>query len=260
MNRLKNKTILVLTLSFLFLFFLQFSVLCIGADFVEISPKNLISKMEKATDPSGALSKAYNKVTTGELIMPVQKIKMNVNLIFKSPDMLYVKSVFSDGQYVIQAYNGKVAWKFASGTTNSVIMTGRERDYFIFNAMLEAPGEKVWENLFSKFELSDFYSKVGEYECYVLTCTPRSEYNIKNPLVLYIDNKDFLLRRMDMDICSDGTLINEQIYVEKYENIHGVNVAVKTKTDIMGAEIEYFVNSFNLNNNNIDNSVFEILK
>jgi len=259
MNSLKNKISFVLIVSFLSLFLLQFSSLCIGADFVKISPKDLIAKMEKATDPLGLLSKASSKATTGELVMPVQKIKMNVSLIFKSPNMLYIKSVFSDGKYGIQAYNGKVAWEFDSETAAPAIMTGRERDYFIFNAMLEAPGGKVWENLFSQFELSGSYKKIGEYECYVLTCTPKNKYNIKKPIILYIDNKDFLLRCLDMDICSEGTLINEQIYVGKYENIHGVNVAVETRTDIMGAEIEYFINTFNLNNN-VDSSIFDILK
>jgi outer membrane lipoprotein-sorting protein len=51
-------------------------------------------------------------------------------------------------------------------------------------------------DVFSKIAVDDKTVKVGNADCYKLTCTPKEKYGDLKPVIYYVSAKDFLIREM----------------------------------------------------------------
>ncbi|MCP4181616.1 MAG: hypothetical protein GY756_27950 [bacterium] len=234
----------------IFLFSLLFTILPLityGSSFRSISVSNLLQKMNTAVDPTGVLNSTKTKQTIGEAVMPLQKIKVSVESKFKMPNKYLIITKFPDGQKQVQAYNGKTAWSYNSKTNKKSVLAGKDRDAFVFNAMLASPKSDIYIELFERMKIADSYHKVANYECYKLICYPKSKFKLTEPYIFYVDNKDFLIRKMDLTIYMKGNPLKESILSEEYKNILGIQFPMKTTTNILGSEIDYYTKDIKFN-------------
>ncbi len=215
---------------------------------------SLLVKMRKAIDPENKLAGLKTRFSEAELYMPLQKIKAKIITKYKAPDKFFVETILDDGKFAIQAYNGKIAWKSNNNTEGKVKLTGKEFDSFRFNSELESC-KYQWEKLFKKIDIDKETYKVGEYQCYKLTCYPKKKYNIDTPVTFYIDNQMYLIRKMDLTVFSVAGDIPQTVLVEEYKSIDSVLISFKTKTDIFGAELILTVLKCKFNED-IDDDVF----
>ena len=219
----------------------------------EISVEVLLRRMEKAIDPTGTLTDSYTRITRGVMCMPLQKFKANVIIKYKNPDKLLIKTTLEDGKYIVQAYNGKTGWKSSSGK-KPVKMEGKELDSFRLGTALEG-SQSRWYSLFRKMEIKKTDEKIGIYDCYKLTCYPKKEYNTSIPVVFYVDNKEYLIRKMELSVFSAVGIIAETIFVYKYKNFDNVLIPVETRTNVLKADVLYKISQC-IFNENISDSEF----
>jgi outer membrane lipoprotein-sorting protein len=242
--KITNKSYCIFLLTVLFT---TLSILSYGNSFKNIKPAGLIKKMSAAIDPNGVLTSTKTKQTVGKAVMPLQKIKVSVVSQFKMPDKYLIITTFPDGQKQTQAYNGKTAWSYNSKSKKKTILSGKDKDAFIFNAMLASPKSDIYSDLFERMKVDNSYYKVGKYECYKLTCYPKAVFKLTEPYVFYVDNKNFLIRKMDLTIYLKEKPLKESILSKDYKNILGIKFAMKTTTNILGSEIDYYTKDIKFN-------------
>ncbi|HJO93274.1 MAG TPA: hypothetical protein QF753_07735 [Victivallales bacterium] len=237
---------------------LSLTFISYGNSFKNISVTDLLQKMNTAIDPTGILNSTKTKQTIGEATMPLQQIKVSVESQFKMPNKYLIITKFPGGQKQIQAYNGDIAWSYNSKTDKKSVLTGKDRDAFIFNAMLASPKSDIYNELFEDMKIADSYYKVGKYECYKFICYPKGKFKLSEPYIFYIDNKNFLIRKMDLTIYLKGNPLKESILSEDYKDILGIKFPMKTTTNILGSEIDYYTKDIKFNIP-INNKVFDNL-
>ena len=177
--------------------------------------------------------------------MPMQKLKAEVLLKYKSPNKLLIKTTIPGKKSVVQGYNGRVGWK-TSYDAKPALITGAELDSLRLNVGLEAIHNN-WYELFKEIKLGKSYEKVGAYDCYELLCYPKEEYHTNIPVTLYVDNKNYLIRKMKLSVFTPAGPIVETIIVDKYKRIDNVLISAETKTSILGSEMFFSTNSVKFN-------------
>ena len=231
MERYKTKYLL----TFFTIFFLVGSLYAETDKTDTITVDALLIKMREAIDPDNKLAEFKTRYSVAELNMPLQKIKAKIITKYKAPDKFFIETILDDGKFAIQAFNGKIAWK-SDNSGNKVKLTGKEFDSFRFSSELEACKCR-WGELFKTMVLGKNKYEVGKYHCYKLTCNPKEKYNIDTPVIFYVDDNEYLTRKMELTVFSIVGDILQTVYVEEYENIDSLLIPVKTKTDIFGAEM-----------------------
>jgi len=217
----------------------------------------LIEKIKKATDPFGKLEKNNTKTTEGEVIMPCQKIRASVKTFFKKPCKFMVETHFPNGKIEKGGYDGKTVWKKPFNSEKSIEVKGIDRNSFILSSYLESPDISMWYEVFSSIRLDGKIQKIGGILYYKLTCIPKPSFAIGSPVIFFIDSKNFLVKRMDISSYSNGAEIKQNILVDENKDFAGVIVPSKTKTNVMGAEIDYNITGFELNKK-IDDKLFSM--
>ena len=238
-----------------FTFISLLSLSCFSKTEVEPAVAEIISSVQKATDPEGITLKMKTKFQKGVVDMPAQKFKANTEVLYSYPDKCRIYSKLSNGQEAVQVVNGDKAWEIKDGKVR--IINGEELSYLIFNIKLDS-FRANWKTLFKKIILEKD-QKVDGKLCYVIKCIPEVKYNIKTDVVFYIDKKSYLVLRTDMSAYSQAGILREKIYVLNYENMSGVMVPEKTETDIFGAKIVYTVTEVKFNKS-VDSSKFQLPK
>lgn len=220
-----------------------------------LTSNELIEKMRKAIDSDGKLAKADTKFTEGELIMPAQKIRASVKTFFRKPCKFVAETHFPDGTIEKGGYDGKTVWKKTFNSKKSVEIKGIDKNSFILSSYLESPDINVWYDVFSNIQLDNKLQKIDGISCYKLTCSPKAYFGIDAPVVFFINCKNFLIKRMDISLYSNGKEFRQKVLVAEYKNFDGIMVPSKTKTDVMGAEIDYNITNFKLNKK-LDDKLF----
>ena len=223
----------------------------------KISVGILLEKMRLAVDPENKLSSIKSKVTTGTLYMPLQKIKADITTKFKAPNKYSIKTIINNKTISIQAYNGQYAWKKIQDSKPTKIL-GRELDSFKLSVGLESI-QRNWYALFDKIVITNKNKKINNYLCYQITCYPKKEFKIESPYIFYVDQDSFLLRRMDVTVFSSGVNIFEKIIIDKYKTIDKIMIPIKTRTNILGADVLFAIKNIEFNIN-INNSEFDFPK
>jgi outer membrane lipoprotein-sorting protein len=154
----------------------------------------LIKKMEKATDPKDICKKIKSRIIKANISMPAQQMKMEMTTINKFPDKIKVITSIPQIMEIIKVCNGKQAWEYSQATGMREI-TGKELGALKLQLLIDNPSSKMRE-VFSKITVPDEMVKVDDFECYKMICKP-NDLDLE-PMIFYIDNKKYLMRKMEM--------------------------------------------------------------
>lgn len=154
----------------------------------------LLEKMERATDPEKVAVNIKTQRQKAEISIPMQKIKITAVITDKFPDKTKTLTVLPGIMSTLQIYNGKQAWEYSQAAGIREIK-GKELNSMKFEMDLKNP-KLAMRDVFAEIAVDDTTVKLGNSECYKLTCTPKKEYGLK-PLIYYVNVKDFLIRQME---------------------------------------------------------------
>ena len=139
--------------------------------FTKKAVDELVVKMEKAVDPEDSAKNIKTQVNKLEINMPAQKIKMNVTATDKYPNKSRTVTEIPGMMRIFRVYDGTKAWEYSKAMGLREI-TGKELDSIKLEMALKNPKNKM-RDIFSDIQVPDKTEKVGKFNCYKLTCTPR---------------------------------------------------------------------------------------
>ena len=218
------------------------TVFCFAAVAQEASPavkhnmsqKVLLEKMDKAVDPKEVAKKWKTLVVEMQMAVPMQQQKMAITAMYKFPDKSKVIAKIPGAPMIIQVFNGKQAWKETVGL-GIQMKSGIQLAFAKFECKKSNPALKQTE-IYEKITLDPHLYKVGKFSCYKLICTLPAELKVE-PSQIFVDNKDFLIRRSIENQLTDMGVIQVSVDVADYKNMSGIKIATAIKTNIMGIEI-----------------------
>lgn len=190
----------------------------------------LIKKIEKAVDPKGIGKKIKTLVTKANVFLPAQQMKIEVVKMNRFPDKLKMITSIPQIMEIIKVCNGKQAWEY-SQATGMRKSTGKELEALKFQILMHNPST-TYREIFSKITVPDELVKVDDFECYKMTCKPK-DFELK-PIVFYIDNKTYLMRKMEMTVDTQMGPIPVISNLKKYKDFGGVFMATEITTLQMG--------------------------
>ncbi len=199
-----------------------------------MAKKDLLDKMEKAVDPKGAAKKWKTLVVKMQMQVPMQQQKMSVTAMYKFPDKSKGIATIPGAPTTIEVVNGKQAWKETVGL-GIQMKSGVQLAFARFECRKSNPALNPTE-IYAKITLDPYLYKIGEYSCYKLICALPAELKVE-PSQVFVDNKDFLIRRSIENQLTDMGVIPVSIDSSDYKVMNGIKVAVTVKTSIMGIGI-----------------------
>ena len=199
-----------------------------------MSQKTLLDKMDKAVDPKGLAKKWKTLVVKMQMTVPMQQQKMSITAMYKFPDKSKGIAKMTGAPTTIQVFNGKQAWQETVGL-GIQMKSGAQLAFAKFECRKSNPALKPTE-IYEKITLDPYLYKIGEYSCYKLICALPAELNAK-PSQVFVDNKDFLIRRSVEDQLTAMGTISVSIDMEAYKMMKGIKLATTIKTNIMGIEM-----------------------
>lgn len=221
-----------------------------------MTQKELLDKMEKAVDSKGAAKKWKTLVVKMQMQVPMQQQKMSVTAMYKFPDKSKGVAAIPGAPTTIQVVNGKQAWKETVGL-GIQMKSGEQLAFARFECKKSNPALKP-EDVYKKITLDPYMYKIGKYSCYKLICELPDELKVE-PTQIFVDNKDFLIRRSIENQLTDMGVIPVAIDSEGYKNLSGIKLATIVKTNIMGIEVVGEILSLKANEK-IPDSEFELPK
>lgn len=248
-KQFKNSVMIKFGVIILSIFML--SNISFGMDDIEMD--KIIAKMDKATDPEGISKTIKTSVQKVLIEIPANKINMIVTVTEKFPNKSKTVSEIPSILTMTRIFDGNSAWEH-SGITGLREITGKELSSIKFQAQMK-DSNKNMRDLFSKIEVADGLEKVGDFDCYKFTCTPNKEYEAE-PVIMFIDNKEFLMRKMKFTANSQMGAINTESIFSDYKLMNKLMVAKLTTMKQAGATTVIQVLDIT-NNVPIDDSEFD---
>lgn len=213
----------------------------------------LIAKMEKAVDPHGVEKNIKTQVSKVEILIPAQKIKLNTTILDKFPDKTRTVTEIPKIMTSTRVYNGKKGWEFSTSMGLREI-TGKELDGMKLEMDMKNPLKEM-RDVFSDIQVLDDTVKVGEFDCYKLTCVPKKEYNAKD-VVMYVDNKAFLLRKIEMILDTQMGPVKMESIIKDYKEVDKMFIPMASTIKQLSMEMEVKILEVK-NNLKLDDSKFE---
>ena len=170
---------------------------CVSEQPSDISLDELEAKVAQAMDPAGDYRKAnayYQRQNVIEEGFWSDK-KQLVEVRFQRPDKFKL-SYFEKNAPITEILSvGGQAWmiNYKENTINEI--TGEALEKFKVMLSLGHP-DTDYDKLFAKVDM--VIVREGGIDCYKLTCHPRLKK--ANPIIIYIDKKEYLPRRMELTI------------------------------------------------------------
>ena len=218
--------------------------------------KELLDKMEKAVDPKGAAKKWKTLILKMQMQAPMQQQKVSITAMYKFPDKSKGIAKIPGAPTTIQVVNGKQAWKETVGL-GIQMKSGVQLGFAKFQCKKSNPALKP-EDIYEKITLDPYMYKIGEFSCYKLICYLPAELKIE-PSRIFVDNKEFLIRRSVENQLTDMGVIPVSIDSKDYKVMNGIKIATTVNTNIMGIEINGKILSLKANEK-IPDSEFELPK
>ncbi len=207
---------------------------CTGLCTTETKEEILLAKMEKAVDPEGIASTWKTVIIKMQLEVPAQQLKMSVTGLYKFPNKSKVVAVMPGIPTVTQVFNGKQAWKETAGL-GIHMKTGMQLAFAKFECRKTNPDLKLNE-IYEKITLDPALYKIGEFSCHKLICTLPAELKVA-PTQLFVDNKDFLIRRGIESQLSEMGVVSVTIDLSDYKMVKGIKTAMRVDMDMMGIKM-----------------------
>ncbi|MDD5728958.1 MAG: hypothetical protein PHV59_10380 [Victivallales bacterium] len=206
--------------------------------------KALLDKMEKATDPYGKAKSWKSTLTRTEMTVPMQQLKLAVNILCKYPDKSKLVMTMPGIPKITEVCNGKRAWKETAGLGIQE-KTGIQLDFAKFQCRKNNPAIKLTE-LYAKVTLDPQLYQLDGFTCYKLICELPPEFKIA-PTRMFIDTKEFLPRCAIENQLTDMGIIPVKMDFSAFRSLAGIKMPTKVSSTMMGLQMHVTVLSFEVN-------------
>ncbi len=206
--------------------------------------EELEKKAEKAIDPLGKLKDLKTSITTGSMLIKQQGITANLIIKKKYPNKSLSITIVPKMVTEINAFNGESSWAYSNLSGIRQVL-GEELAFLKLQAKLDNPKLKI-KDIFQTVTISEKKSKINNFNCYKLICVPKKEDG-KNPITLYIDDKEYLLRQMDMIAISQMGPMSITTTIESYQKYDDILFAKTMISKVMGMEMVFTIDKVKLN-------------
>lgn len=160
--------------------------------------------------------------------MPAQGIRGDFELYWKSPNRLLVVQAIQGVGEVRQGFDGKSGWE-KSPLTGLRRLQGAELEQLKYTSDNTATAR--WRQFVRSPKLQGM-QKVGSFQTYVIRAT--TTYG--TTITFYIDTKQFLTRRVDMEVVMQGGKLPTVQLFEDYRKVDGVYYPFRTRQQAAGVE------------------------
>ena len=206
----------------------------IRAEKTTIPLDEIIAKIEQAADPHSTGANVKTLITVIELSIPAQQIKMQITEKNKFPDKTKKTTEIPGVTSITNITNNDEAWEISQNGVR--VITGKELEFIKFQLLMKNPAKKMTE-VFKDIKLAEGDFTIEKQECVKLICSPKSELDFP-PITMFFSKKDFLLRRMEMNIESPLGQVPVITTIEKYKLTLGRMIPVKIKNVQAGMLVE----------------------
>ena len=199
-----------------------------------MTKKVLLDKMEKAVDPKDVAKTWKTAIIKMQMEVSMQQLKMAVTASYKFPNKSKVVATMPGIPVVTQVFNGKQAWKETAGL-GIQMKTGIQLAFAKFECKKSNPILTPSE-IYEKITLDPYLYKIGEFSCYKLICALPAELNV-SPTQLFVDNKEFLVRRGVENQLSEMGVVSVDIKLSNYKFIKGIRTPMLVNMNMMGIKM-----------------------
>lgn len=215
----------------------------------DMTVDRLIKLCDQAVDPSGVLKKTDTYILKRKLMMFGIE-SGSVVQSFKSPNKSKSITFINGQRYAEQICDGEKAWTIdSSGQAKEI--SGKELASVKLLNSISDPKRNLMD-VFSKFGLSE--TTEDDQVFYKLVCHPN---NLElAPVIYYISKDDYLVKRMDTKVWSNGQEIPIISKIKNYTEVAQVKIAEVTELVSMGISQMFILEDYQLNPT-IDDSEFE---
>ncbi len=192
----------------------------------DLSDTELLARVEQARRPTLAVpikSCIWRTVS----FIPASEAPLYVDNVFKAPNKIKIVTTVPGSEPVAQAFNGKTAW-LRHGKNLPQLLEGDAANYLRFMAVISNPSAEM-KHYFEKIVVEKNTVTIDKELCYKIIGYPYEHYR-QLPVTYYVAVSDYLPRRIDMGIFSDGNLALVTSWFGKYRNFNGIILPEETRT------------------------------
>lgn len=211
----------------------------------DITLKELETRINKASDPDGLFAASKSYIMRQEVRTKVFLDEDNITMVevkFEKPDKLALITYSDNREASIFCTDGQKGWIADCKSRKIVQLEKKGLERMQMLASLSRPGSGGYEAVFPKVELHKCENKDGDF--YRITCYPANQ---EHPIFFYVDEDDYLLRRIKMKVEVDGKTFDYENRIIEYETREGVNIPMQTQVEQMGISQECRVILYRLN-------------
>jgi outer membrane lipoprotein-sorting protein len=206
--------------------------------------REVMAKHIQMTGGKQAYDKIQNRVTESTLNIVGQGISLDVTTYAARPNKIFISLDSKVTGKIEKGTDGSVFWENTL-TQGPRIYEGAELETSLRDSTFERFAS--WEAIYESAECVS-RSKVGERECYEVVLTPKKrpgaeELDVYQPTTIFVDTKDYLIRKIQTVLKLDAGEIAVTAYPEDYKVVDGIMMAHKTVMELLGQKREVVINS-----------------
>ncbi|MDD5698976.1 MAG: hypothetical protein PHH77_10215 [Victivallaceae bacterium] len=204
----------------------------------------LLEKIRKAADPNQLAQTWKTAIIKAQLTVPMQQVQLAVTIRYKYPDKCKTTLSMPGIPTITKVFNGKQAWQETAGL-GIQMQTGLQFDFAEFECRKSNPALQLAE-IYAKITLDPYLYQINGCSCYKLICTLPAKLNVP-PTQLFVDTKEFLIRRCIETQLTDMGLIPTTVDASDYRTIKGLKTPMLLTADLMGIRMVTKILSIKVN-------------
>lgn len=194
----------------------------------KLTAEQILDRAAQTESPPAIRARIKTLHLKGQMSMPAQGIQGDVEIYWKAPNkFLTIQTIPGVGE-VRQGFDGKVGWE-KSPLTGLRRMQGAELEQLKYTS--DNTATTHWRQFVRSPKLRGT-QKVGNFETYVINAT--TTYGAA--ITFYIDTKQFLARRVDMEVVAQGGKVSTVQFFEDYRRVDGVYYPFRIRQQTAGIE------------------------
>lgn len=187
--------------------------------------EEVLQRCIEATGGKAAHEKLKNRVSKGVLEFPAMGITGKITVVEAAPNLAHTMVDMEGLGKSEQGSDGETLWE-TSDAQGPRILEGEERE--IMKRQTTFHWFVKWQDMYSKVE-NQGEAAVGDAKCWKLEMTPKAGA----VETWFIDQKDFLLRRMDFTLKNPMGEIPVKVTFSDHKVVDGVSVAMTAVQEVV---------------------------
>lgn len=194
----------------------------------KLTAEQILDRAAQTETPRAAFTRIKTMHLKGQMSVPAQGIRGDIEIYWKSPNKILVVQTVAGVGEVRQGFDGKVGWE-KNPLTGLRRLQGAELEQFKHTSDNTATAR--WRQFVRSPKLQGT-QKVGNFETYVINAM--TTYGAA--VTFYIDTKQFLTRRIDMEVVMQGGKVPTVQFLEDYRKVGGIYYPFRIRQQALGIE------------------------